>query len=249
MFYSAQVKVYFPEPLILEALVSEFPPHAPFEQEGRLHVAQPRVGSKNSANPLDMTPSPEHTSRGDEILLMERGGNLTFCQKALQAQSLGCKAVICSNSVPIWPYTMKDSKQEAETFGLSIPIVMISQSNGKKLLEQLKKAQPMSSSPRVVISAQVLGKDASSCVICTESYQPNDAILQIPTCGHAFHESCAKMWLKNHSTCPFCRRQLPCQDEELEQERRREMRLYAGGGNGSAGEEAGGGRQWEDIFG
>ncbi|KAL7042439.1 hypothetical protein ACKWTF_001139 [Chironomus riparius] len=47
------------------------------------------------------------------------------------------------------------------------------------------------------------------CVICTEEFsawQHSDKMsVVIKSCGHVFHDSCIKLWLKNSRTCPVCR--------------------------------------------
>lgn len=42
------------------------------------------------------------------------------------------------------------------------------------------------------------------CPICLEEYAPLDLLL-LP-CSHLFHEACLEIWLRNHQTCPICRR-------------------------------------------
>jgi hypothetical protein len=47
------------------------------------------------------------------------------------------------------------------------------------------------------------------CVICTEEFsawQQSDKVsVVIKSCGHVFHDSCIRLWLKNSKTCPVCR--------------------------------------------
>ncbi|KAJ0971470.1 hypothetical protein J5N97_019429 [Dioscorea zingiberensis] len=46
------------------------------------------------------------------------------------------------------------------------------------------------------------GKD--SCVICLESFVPNEQVLVTP-CNHVFHHDCLVPWLKSQGKCPVCR--------------------------------------------
>ena len=59
------------------------------------------------------------------------------------------------------------------------------------------------------------------CPVCVEQLQNSETVIQLPRCGHIFHESCALVWLKSHNTCPYCRMELPTDDPEYERERRR----------------------------
>jgi hypothetical protein len=50
-----------------------------------------------------------------------------------------------------------------------------------------------------------------------------NTVLKLPSCGHVFHEECAVTWLTQHNTCPYCRHELPLQEDELERDRRRRV--------------------------
>ncbi|KAL7470824.1 hypothetical protein ACHAXS_011103 [Conticribra weissflogii] len=91
---------------------------------------------------------------------VERGDGITFVQKALACQRAGdvdddegadadgssanrspCIGVIVGNrgttkSRPseVWPYVMQDTKGEAETFGLRVPVVMVRGEDGERLI-------------------------------------------------------------------------------------------------------------------
>ena len=167
---------------------------------------------------------------------MERGNGITFVQKGLQAQNhVGAHAVICMNHVDEpWPYTMKDSKNESSTFGLNIPVVMMKRSDGlvlKKILLSSEKSvvdgnvQSIENHTRSVntdgiVHVQITAKPSEErgCVICQEQYKVGDKVIRLP-CGHIFHEECALQWLQKHNTCPYCRKELPSDNQEVNQER------------------------------
>ena len=155
---------------------------------------------------------------------MERGDGVTFVQKALLAQAAGASAVVIGNNMAApWPYIMKDSKKEAEAGGLEIPVVMVKLDDGKKIVQACQKED--GSSLKCSLTIQSLSKD---CVVCCDTFQVSDTVLQMPSCGHVFHETCALTWLTKQNTCPFCRRELPTDDQEYENERRRTQRTHAG---------------------
>ena len=183
---------------------------------------------------------------------MERGGNTTFVQKAQNAKTIGAQAVICGNHVPIWPYIMKDSSNSASPE--DIPIVMVKRSDGKiiksLLLNTSNNDTDTDTDDNAEIKVQIEAKkSANSCIICTEGFQIGSVVMRLPLCSHVFHEECALSWLTKHNTCPYCRRELPAEDDVYESERRRVGRSYAGAGAG--GEEGGGlaEDQWETFFG
>jgi len=51
-----------------------------------------------------------------------------------------------------------------------------------------------------------LEKEDDKCVICLTDYQDSDEKIIRLNCGHHFHQDCNKEWLKDHSTCPYCKK-------------------------------------------
>ncbi|KAL3766062.1 hypothetical protein ACHAW5_007757 [Stephanodiscus triporus] len=181
------------------------------------------------------------------VAYVERGDGVTFVQKALACQRAGettaneshlsetmCVGVIVGNASSgpgkeIWPYVMQDTKEEAQKFGLKVPVVMIRRDDGIRLvrlsLSQKGAEHDINSDMHTYTPCQIniLSKEADShtCPVCTDSYAPGDTIVRLPVCGHIFHESCALAWLTKHNTCPYCRKELPTDDDDYERERRR----------------------------
>jgi hypothetical protein len=58
------------------------------------------------------------------------------------------------------------------------------------------------------LSSTPTQKEESSCPICLESFHPN-CLLMYFECGHQFHSECSKRWLRQRSTCPVCRIEIP----------------------------------------
>ncbi|KAK3314876.1 hypothetical protein B0H66DRAFT_563855 [Apodospora peruviana] len=54
--------------------------------------------------------------------------------------------------------------------------------------------------------------DKPKCVICVDEMAKGEKVAVLP-CTHIFHGECVTPWLKQHNTCPVCRRSI----EELEQ--------------------------------
>lgn len=45
------------------------------------------------------------------------------------------------------------------------------------------------------------------CPICLEKYKKKDKVVDL-NCGHIFHKSCIKLWIKKNNSCPHCRRNI-----------------------------------------
>ncbi|KAK4057417.1 hypothetical protein OIO90_001486 [Microbotryomycetes sp. JL221] len=43
------------------------------------------------------------------------------------------------------------------------------------------------------------------CAVCLQDYE-EDEVIMLGLCSHGFHSDCLKAWLKEHGTCPVCRR-------------------------------------------
>jgi len=186
---------------------------------------------------------------------VERGDGVTFVQKALICQRAGedsaqqshaqrsksdsfCIGVIVGNATSggteVWPYTMQDTKNEAELHGLTVPVVMIRRDDGMRLV-QWATSQKEKDNLYTPCRLDIRSKEANShtCPVCTDSYAPGDTIIRLPLCGHVFHESCALAWLTKHNTCPYCRKELPTDDDDYERERRRREALGSSDGDAS----------------
>lgn len=222
----------------MDATIGEFDPKPPYLFSGALYLTNPIHGSPH----VSVVKPNNAKENNDFILYMERGGDVTFAEKAMYAKNAGAKAVLCANHVPIWPYVMKDSKGISRTQNDPIPIVMVKRSDGQMIKSMLHSGKQV----QVTLEAK---KSCTSCIICTDPFQVQQVVLRLPLCGHVFHEDCALQWLNKHNTCPYCRRELPAEDEEYEKERRRVGRSHGGSHNhineGAVGSED----QWSDIFG
>lgn len=64
----------------------------------------------------------------------------------------------------------------------------------KEALDKLPTTTP----PQQVLDAN------ESCIICFETYKPDDQCKKLP-CEHLFHTDCISKWLSMHGNCPICR--------------------------------------------
>lgn len=65
--------------------------------------------------------------------------------------------------------------------------------------------------PRVKLDYKLLGPEGKGeCSICMEELKIGDEVMVL-SCNHWFDEACATAWLKEHNTCPICRKGI---DEE-----------------------------------
>ncbi|KAJ0177780.1 hypothetical protein K1T71_006653 [Dendrolimus kikuchii] len=54
-----------------------------------------------------------------------------------------------------------------------------------------------------------------NCAICLKSLDIGDKATKMP-CNHCFHSTCILTWLNRTNSCPFCRYELPTDDEGYE---------------------------------
>ncbi|KAH0471431.1 MAG: hypothetical protein KVP17_004144 [Porospora cf. gigantea B] len=63
------------------------------------------------------------------------------------------------------------------------------------------------------------------CAICQEPFSPGDEVKLLTrdaaVCSHFFHNDCILPWLRQHNSCPICRYELPTDDPDYEEQRRR----------------------------
>lgn len=53
-----------------------------------------------------------------------------------------------------------------------------------------------------------MGDNEEMCSICLNEFRPEDFVHQAPKCGHLFHPSCLKQWIRQSFSCPVCRRNM-----------------------------------------
>ncbi|MCJ1395069.1 hypothetical protein MMC18_007950 [Xylographa bjoerkii] len=64
----------------------------------------------------------------------------------------------------------------------------------------------ISSLPKVKLDESKLDSNGKAeCSICMDSLSVGDEVMELP-CKHWFHEDCVGAWLREHDTCPQCRR-------------------------------------------
>ncbi|KAK9057847.1 hypothetical protein SSX86_022685 [Deinandra increscens subsp. villosa] len=49
---------------------------------------------------------------------------------------------------------------------------------------------------------------ATECTICLGDFVDGEKVRVLPECNHEFHVKCVDKWLKEHTSCPNCRRSL-----------------------------------------
>lgn len=62
--------------------------------------------------------------------------------------------------------------------------------------------------PKKKIDQQMLGTEGNTeCSICMDNVELGTEVTVLP-CTHWFHYDCIEAWLKQHNTCPHCRRSI-----------------------------------------
>uniref|UniRef100_A0A914C4Y9 RING-type domain-containing protein n=1 Tax=Acrobeloides nanus TaxID=290746 RepID=A0A914C4Y9_9BILA len=95
--------------------------------------------------------------------------------------------------------------------------------------EELFPNQPVGASPKVILELEkVQAKNAppkDQCPICLGLFEDElEAILLKLPCKHLFHKKCIIPWLEKAATCPYCRSDLPTDDELYEEFKRQQSR-------------------------
>ncbi|KAF1976501.1 hypothetical protein BU23DRAFT_565669 [Bimuria novae-zelandiae CBS 107.79] len=67
--------------------------------------------------------------------------------------------------------------------------------------------------PRKKVTVEMFGDDGKAdCSICMDEVLPEEEVTELP-CKHWFHHQCVAAWLKEHDTCPHCRKGITKRDE------------------------------------
>jgi E3 ubiquitin-protein ligase RLIM len=48
--------------------------------------------------------------------------------------------------------------------------------------------------------------DIEECVICLENFRNSSRVKLMNCNNHIFHSICIRKWIKNHDTCPICKK-------------------------------------------
>ncbi|CAN1219464.1 E3 ubiquitin-protein ligase CIP8 [Linum perenne] len=99
-----------------------------------------------------------------------------------------------------------------------------------------KGAPPASKSavsalPTVEVTSK---EEASVCAVCKDMIDIGEMETKLP-CGHGYHGECIVPWLGSRNSCPVCRFELPTDDAEYEEEKRRKRKGVATSGASSWG--------------
>lgn len=77
--------------------------------------------------------------------------------------------------------------------------------------------------------------EAVVCAICKDMVSVGEMSKKLP-CGHGYHGDCIVPWLSSRNSCPVCRFELPTDDPEYEEERKKQAIKVSTGASGSGGD-------------
>ncbi|KDP36906.1 hypothetical protein JCGZ_08197 [Jatropha curcas] len=93
----------------------------------------------------------------------------------------------------------------------------------------------VSALPSIKIASE---EDTIVCAICKDMVNVGETETKLP-CGHGYHGDCIVPWLGSRNSCPVCRFELPTDDSEYEEERKKKGAGTVGGASGSGGDSLG----------
>jgi len=192
-------------PLAMECIPGAFSPVPPEGLQFSLIQADPLLA--------DTLPLRNHEACRGKVIVTQRGKQ-TFGAMLVAARAAGALGVVVVDSVPLWPYLMRDGKGEAKVElgreeegeqSAACFIVMVSQAHGEELLRCLAATAATTTAAAAALTACLaVSQVEKECLICISAFEENDTILRLP-CQHTYHEECAKKWLNLQRTCPACR--------------------------------------------
>ena len=63
----------------------------------------------------------------------------------------------------------------------------------------------------------------NSCAVCKDEFNIGEECLSMP-CNHNFHKDCIIPWLNERNSCPVCRYELPTDDKDFEEMKKRKLK-------------------------
>ena len=75
-------------------------------------------------------------------------------------------------------------------------------------------------------------EEVLACAICKDAVSIGETARKLP-CGHGYHGDCIIPWLTSRNSCPVCRFELPTEDSEYEEERKKRSVPTSGAASGS----------------
>ncbi|KAK8648433.1 hypothetical protein V6N13_129185 [Hibiscus sabdariffa] len=77
--------------------------------------------------------------------------------------------------------------------------------NGRQVLRQQALEKLL---PPTVYGVDKHRLESGDCSICLNDFVVGESCRVFPDCKHMFHSSCIDHWLRNHLTCPVCRKSI-----------------------------------------
>lgn len=96
-------------------------------------------------------------------------------------------------------------------------VEQLAEQNGQSTAPGPASESAIKQLPTKKVEKEMMGSDGTAeCSICMDNVELGSDVTELP-CSHWFHGDCVVAWLKEHDTCPHCRKPITNPDEQQQQ--------------------------------
>jgi len=168
----------------------------------RVHLLDPRFLTNHGRLFGDILGGPRPPSPGERPTRPPLGAPLGIAAilQELIGASINPQSAVHGDAV----YTQEALDRIVSTLMEAHPQSNAAPPASQTAIEQLEKKK---------LTDEMIGSEGKAeCTICIDEMHRDDDVTVLP-CTHWFHGECVTLWLKEHNTCPICRRPIETREE------------------------------------